>query len=391
MKNYLIKHGEGDFINVVQNERSRLKPNQFLNIDSILEVSLQKLIIKPLKNFLYELFIRSHTMSGSLKILSTNIKLAQNKSPEELGIRPELLPIEPRIMAEIQKNLRRLQQSYSPIKKLEHLLKCIAILNGNFKEKLSKLDSDNNKQQKTKQSKSNRAFNGDDLLPMLVYLIVHCGVISAEIESEYMLGLLHPSILNGEGSYYLTVLSSAIQVLKTMYTADNARSLEDIITLNNGNNTNGQSSLFSMLRSQPSENLQRQMNSSNKIMNGKSLATTIVTSNPLALPSIANMQAYMKIMIPNELTSIITCKTVPVRHNMTTKEVCRMIAHTFRITNPEDYSLYRIKENGLEEIQLLDNEYPQVIKSELMARNESTMFAYKRCDAKFIWPITSPN
>nr|XP_027203919.1 protein sprint-like isoform X1 [Dermatophagoides pteronyssinus] len=390
MKNYLIKHGEGDFINVVQNERSRLKPNQFLNIDSILEVSLQKLIIKPLKNFLYELFIRSHTMSGSLKILSTNIKLAQNKSPEELGIRPELLPIEPRIMAEIQKNLRRLQQSYSPIKKLEHLLKCIAILNGNFKEKLSKFDGDNNKQQKTKQSKSNRAFNGDDLLPMLVYLIVHCGVISAEIESEYMLGLLHPSILNGEGSYYLTVLSSAIQVLKTMYTADNARSLEDIITLN-GNNTNGQSSLFSMLRSQPSENLQRQMNSSNKIMNGKSLATTIVTSNPLALPSIANMQAYMKIMIPNELTSIITCKTVPVRHNMTTKEVCRMIAHTFRITNPEDYSLYRIKENGLEEIQLLDNEYPQVIKSELMARNESTMFAYKRCDAKFIWPITSPN
>ncbi|OTF70098.1 RAB GDP/GTP exchange factor-like protein [Euroglyphus maynei] len=375
MKNYLMKNGEGDFIKIVQNERSRLKPNQFLNIDSILEVSLQKLIIKPLKNFLYELFIRSHTMSGSLKILSTNIKLAQNKSPEELGIRPELLPIEPRIMAEIQKNLRRLQQSYSPIKKLEHLLRCVAIINGNYKEKMSKSDD--------KKTKYNRAFSGDDLLPMLVYLIVHCGVISAEIESEYMLGLIHPSILNGEGSYYLTVLSSAIQVLKTMYTADNSRALEDIITLNG---TAGVQSMFSIIRAQPSENLQRQMNSTTA--NGKSLG---LTTPPLALPSIANMQAYMKIMIPNELTSIITCKTVPVRHNMTTKEVCRMIAHTFRITNPEDYALYRIKENGLEEIQLLDNEYPQVIKSELMARNESTMFAYKRCDAKFIWPITSPN
>ncbi|XP_075589747.1 protein sprint isoform X5 [Dermatophagoides farinae] len=382
MKNYLIKHGEGDFIKIVQNERSRLKPNQFLNIDSILEVSLQKLIIKPLKNFLYELFIRSHTMSGSLKILSTNIKLAQNKTPEELGIRTELLPIDPRIMAEIQKNLRRLQQSYSPIKKLEHLLRCIAILNGNYKEKItSKCSSD-------KQSKYNRAFSGDDLLPMLVYLIVHCGVISAEIESEYMLGLLHPSILNGEGSYYLTVLSSAIQVLKTMYTADNARALEDIITLN-GVGGGGQS-MFSMLKAQPSENLQRQMNSSTT-NGGGAMISSGSTCAPLALPSIANMQAYMKIMIPNELTSSITCKTVPVRHNMTTKEVCRMIAHTFRITNPEDYSLYRIKENGLEEIQLLDNEYPQVIKSELMARNESTMFAYKRCDAKFIWPITSPN
>lgn len=384
MKNYLIKHGEGDFKNIVQSERSRLKPNQFLNIDSILEVALQKLIIKPLKNFIYEIFIRSHTMSGSLKILSTNIKLAQNKTPEELGIRAELFPIEPLVMAEIQKNLRRLQQSYSPIKKMEHLLRCVAILNANYKDKMAKCNNNNNQTS----SKYNRAFSGDDLLPLLVYLIVHCGVISAEIESEYMLGLLHPSIMNGEGSYYLTILSSAIQVLKTMYTADTSHQLEDIITVNT-HNEQSNTTIFSMLRARPSEKLQKQISTSNSTANGNVVGNT--PPPPLALPSIANMQAYMKIMIPNELTSIITCKTVPVRHNMTTREVCRMIAHTFRITNPEDYALYRIKENGLEEIQLLDNEYPQVIKSELMTRGESPLFAYKRCDAKFIWPITSPN
>lgn len=30
----------------------------------------------------------------------------------------------------------------------------------------------------------------------------------------YILGLLHPSLLSGEGGYYLTTLSSAVHVLK---------------------------------------------------------------------------------------------------------------------------------------------------------------------------------
>lgn len=56
--------------------------------------------------------------------------------------------------------------------------------------------------------------------------------MAAEIEAEYMwgkltynfiifwtdsfeiLGLLHPSLLSGEGGYYLTTLSSAVHVLK---------------------------------------------------------------------------------------------------------------------------------------------------------------------------------
>lgn len=104
---------------------------------------------------------------------------------------------------------------------------------------------------------------------------------------------------------------------------------------------------------------------------------------------IANSQAYMKIMIPNELTSSIACKTVPVRVNMTAKDVCRMIAHTYRITNPEDYALYRIKD--LEEIMIMEGDFPQIIMSELSSKGEQTMFAYKRVDAKFIWPVQIPN
>ncbi|CAG2110613.1 unnamed protein product, partial [Medioppia subpectinata] len=122
MKNYLVKHGEGELNQMVERERTKLKSNEFLNIDAILESALHRLVIKPLKNFLYQLFINEYNRNGSLKVLSRNIKEAQTKSPEELGVRPELLPIDHKVMAEIQKHLCRLQQSYSPLKKLEYLL-----------------------------------------------------------------------------------------------------------------------------------------------------------------------------------------------------------------------------------------------------------------------------
>lgn len=41
-------------------------------------------------------------------------------------------------------------------------------------------------------------------------------MVSAEVEADYMWGLLHPSLLTGEGGYYLTTLSSAVHVLKSL-------------------------------------------------------------------------------------------------------------------------------------------------------------------------------
>ena len=56
-------------------------------------------------------------------------------------------------------------------------------------------------------------FFGNDLhadfLPLFVWVLAHCGFETAEIESEYMWGLAHPSLFNGEGGYYLTTLTSA--------------------------------------------------------------------------------------------------------------------------------------------------------------------------------------
>lgn len=63
-----------------------------------------------------------------------------------------------------------------------------------------------------------------DFLPLLIYVLVHCGLVSAEIEADYMWGLLHPSVLTGEGGYYLTTLSSAVLILKNFQEAHESKS-----------------------------------------------------------------------------------------------------------------------------------------------------------------------
>ena len=51
---------------------------------------------------------------------------------------------------------------------------------------------------------------------LLMFVLVDCGLVSAEIESDYMWGLLHPCLLAGEGGYCLSTLSSAINLLKNL-------------------------------------------------------------------------------------------------------------------------------------------------------------------------------
>ncbi len=372
MKNYLVKHGEGQLDQMVQQERSKLKQNEFLNIDAILEGALHKLVIKPLKNFLYQLFINEYNRNGSLKLLSKNIKEAQSKSAEELGVRSELLPLDHKAMVEIQKSLCKLQQSYSPLKKLEYLLTSISTIYNSVRHQQKKRSrNDSNSQLKSDYA----SFGADDFLPIFIYVLIQCGVISAEIEADYMFGLIHPSILSGEGGYYLTTLSSAVHVLKNM--RDSQTDDNTISTTNDSIN-----SLSSPIP------IPDKINNSSSEISVTSYSSRHSPYTQIKLPSIADLQGYMKIMIPDELTSNIMSKTLPVRPNMTTKEVCKMIAHKFKITNPEDFGLFKLIKG--EESQLNENDFPQVIKSESIASGKEFQFAYKRCDAKFIWPLTKP-
>jgi len=67
-------------------------------------------------------------------------------------------------------------------------------------------------------------LSADDLLPLVIWVLIRGKVVDAEIEAEYMWGLLHASLLSGEGGYYLTTLSSAVHVLKTFKSSQSTMS-----------------------------------------------------------------------------------------------------------------------------------------------------------------------
>ncbi|XP_025153828.1 protein sprint isoform X2 [Harpegnathos saltator] len=308
MKNYLV-NGEPEFEREVEKVRLKLRPNEFLNIDAILEEVMMGLVVTPLREHVYKLFIEHYAATGSLQTLAENIQHAYGKHMHELGVRPKIIPPSEDNLDRILKCIERLQKVDSPLDKLENLLAAISALFNSVK-----------------QANSGRhvTLGADDLLPMVVWVLVRGKMVDAEVEAEYMWGLLHPSLLTGEGGYYLTTWSSAVHVLKTF----------------------------------------------------KSSQNTMSTLNGYGTPDCSSV---LRILVPDELHGSLNTRTLPVRPNMNTREICRILAHKIRCTNPQDYGLFKLVEG--EETLLGDHECPQELSH--------CLFAYKRIDAKIAWPKTS--
>ncbi|KAK7790528.1 hypothetical protein R5R35_001925 [Gryllus longicercus] len=330
MKNYLVKHGEREFEKEVEKERIKLKANEFLNLDAILEAVMHKLVVRPLKEHLYRLFVEEYSRSGAIQLLADNISYARTRQPHELGLRARLALPPPAALAAVCAPLRRLQEVDSPLEKLECLLACIAAIFSAVKQ-------------------ANRGrhltLGADDFLPLFVWVLVRSGMVAAEVEAEYMWGLLHPSLLSGEGGYYLTTLSSAVHVLK------NFRACHE-----------------------------RQE---------RALALGHAGAGALdwRVGSLSELRSVLKIVVPDELHGSIITKTLPVRPNMTTRDVCKIIAHKVRITNPQDYGLFKLVDG--EETLLGDGECPQDVRGGVSQLGKHCIFAYKRIDAKIAWPRTA--
>ncbi|KAI4473373.1 hypothetical protein M0802_016154 [Mischocyttarus mexicanus] len=314
MKNYLVKHGEREFEKEVEKERLKLKPNEFLNLNAILEGVMMGLVVRPLREHVYRLFVDHYASTGSLQILAESIQHAQGKHVQDLGVQAKIIPPSETSLERILKYLERLQKADSPLDKLENLLAAIsAIFNSVNISKVKHLNS-----------ARHVTLGADDLLPLLVWVLVRGKVVDAEVKAEYMWRLLHPSLLTGEGGYYLTTLSSAIHVLKTF----------------------------------------------------KSSHGTMSTLNGSGTPDCSSV---LRILVPDELHGSLNTRTLPVRPNMNTRDICRILAHKIRCTNPQDYGLFKLVQG--EEKLLGDHVCPQELSH--------CLFAYKRIDAKIAWPKTS--
>ncbi|CAK8692699.1 uncharacterized protein LOC143461889 isoform X1 [Clavelina lepadiformis] len=292
-----------------------------MDIEGAVDDALDRLVLYPLHDVVYRCMVASYTASGKLTIMQESLKVAKNKSNKELGIRDTLIPPDEESLEVISSHFSQLQRTYSPYFKLKELLAAVTKIYRSTKD----LNTDDH---------SASRIGADDFLPLLVYSITHCDFLAADIETQYIDGLLDPNLLVGEGGYYLTTLISAIQVLLSMKRKETA------------------------------------------------------------LPNITDLQGFLKVGIcskdsrspskakESDLFSTsddcIFHKTLHVPPTMTCRSLCLMISKKFNVVTPEDYYLH-IVVNGIPHA-LEPNECPQLVKTDLLTQfpANSFYFSYQR-------------
>ncbi|NXC91008.1 RIN2 protein, partial [Cercotrichas coryphoeus] len=151
-------------------------------IDVVLEKAMHKCILKPLKGHIEAMLKEFHTTDGSWKQLKENLQLVRQRNPQELGVfvpTPDFVDVE-----KIKVKFATMQKMYSPEKKVMLLLRVC---------KLIYTVMENN---------SGRLYGADDFLPVLTYVLAQCDMLELDTEIEYMMELLDPSLLHGEGNLF---------------------------------------------------------------------------------------------------------------------------------------------------------------------------------------------
>ncbi|KAM6163451.1 ras and Rab interactor 2 isoform 1-T1 [Rhynchocyon petersi] len=289
-------------------------------IDVVLEKAMHKCILKPLKGHVEAMLKNFHMADGSWKRLKDNLQLVRQRDPQELGVFapiPDFVDVE-----KIKVKFMTMQKMYSPEKKVMLLLrvcKLIYTVMGN---------------------NSGRMYGADDFLPVLTYVIAQCDMLELDTEVEYMMELLDPSLLHGEGGYYLTSAYGALSLIKNFQEEQAAR----------------------LLSSETRDTLRQ----------WHKRRTTNRT-----IPSVDDFQNYLRVAF-QEVSSGCTGKTLLVRPYITTEDVCQLCAEKFKVGHPEEYSLFLFVDETWQ--QLAEDTYPQKIKAELHSRPQPHIFhfVYKR-------------
>ncbi|XP_035011220.2 ras and Rab interactor 3 isoform X1 [Hippoglossus stenolepis] len=178
-------------------------------IDSLVELSLHKVALKPLSTHLYSCIRTSRTNDGSFKRLHSNLCVLEKNEVEELGGSagvgvPDCVSLE-----RIQQRWTTMHEAYSPDKKVKMLLKvCKSIYDG-----------------MSTNSSSGKLFGADDFLPCLTWVLLRSDVVTIQLDTDYMMELLDPTQLQGEGGYYLTTLYASLYYISSFRPRIAARQL----------------------------------------------------------------------------------------------------------------------------------------------------------------------
>ncbi|XP_029311127.1 ras and Rab interactor 3 isoform X2 [Cottoperca gobio] len=165
--------------------------------DLALERAMFSCVLRPLRSHLEKALVASHNQDGTSQRLTQNmIRLKGDVAMERLGVRTGVP--DSREVERVKQKLMLMQRTHSPIDKVLLLLqvcKCV---------------------HKAMGSLHGQEVSWEDFLPSLSYVIVECNRPHILIEVEYMMELLEPSWLGGEGGYYLTSVYASLCLIQSL-------------------------------------------------------------------------------------------------------------------------------------------------------------------------------
>uniref|UniRef100_A0A4W6FA98 Ras and Rab interactor 2 n=1 Tax=Lates calcarifer TaxID=8187 RepID=A0A4W6FA98_LATCA len=175
-------------------------------IDQVLEKAMHKCVLKPLKPVVSMALQEFQVRSGAWEELKENLSLAKARQPQEMGV-ADTVPPDHVAIEKIKQKFHNMCKLYSPEKKVNLLLRVCKLI--------YTIMEDN----------SGRLYGADDFLPMLTYVLAQCDMPQLDNEILYMMELLDPSQLHGEGGYYLTSAYGAMSLIRNFQEDQAARVL----------------------------------------------------------------------------------------------------------------------------------------------------------------------
>ncbi|KAM9320240.1 ras and Rab interactor 3-like [Gastrophryne carolinensis] len=201
LKSHLLK--SSDILEIMENQEM-----EEIKIASIIEKSLFKCVLKPLQRTIYSQLLNLHKKDGSMEKLLDNQKKMKKWSLGEETLHTRLPT--PATMEKIHQKFILMHEAYSPEKKIHFLLKVC-------KHIYESMEASSGKKE---------AFGADDFLPVLIHVLLDCDLTAVQLDVEYMMELVDPYQLQGEGGYYLTTLFGALYHISTFNTITRQLSLE---------------------------------------------------------------------------------------------------------------------------------------------------------------------
>ncbi|XP_069552035.1 ras and Rab interactor 2 isoform X2 [Brachyistius frenatus] len=178
-------------------------------IDCLVELSLHKVALKPVAIHLYTCIHTSHTSDGSFERLQSNLRVLERNQVEELGGSEGVGVPDSVTLERIQQRWSSMHEAYSPNKKVQILLKVCKSIYHSMSANAS----------------SGTAFGADDFLPCLTWVLLRSDLLTLQLDTDYMMELLDPTQLQGEGGYYLTTLYASLYYISSFQPRLPARQL----------------------------------------------------------------------------------------------------------------------------------------------------------------------